>query len=332
MNRLGPGSIARDIALAFAIAFLGGLAGCAAPGGVRAALAREIELAARPLLEMQPDANWTACYNRLLELGPASIDYIASQPVMRQVAAPDDLRVMLHTSLLRLLANPAEAPPLSVNGFETTLDLLHFDPKVCGRRLGEVRLLTERLPASWLDLYPTEFDHGLAGAIDVEADRQAMLRWWEAHRGEPHTLLRKRPLQPRAEYVWNVLTRRYADLWVYEVRPETRLCVYPPNSSALLRGRTRDYNLVRAACIWLASSRSSDVQRDLIELVAHPSPIVAYNARFALVRSWDPAIREVLKRHEEKVGDELSTELSSRRRASAHVGRETHSLDVPLEN
>jgi hypothetical protein len=323
MNRLGLRRFAGALVLVLAVTFLCGVAGCAAPVGLRTALVHEIELAARPLLEMQPDANWTACHNRLLALGPASIDYIVSRPVMRQVAAPDDLRVMLHTSLLRLLANPAEMPRLSVNCFETTLDLVHFEPKVRGRRLGEVCLLTERLPASWLDLYPAEFDHTLAREIDVECDRRAVLHWWEARRGEPGPLLRGRPLQPRPEYVWNVLSRRYADVWVYEMRPETALCAYPPSSAALLRGRTRDYNLVRAACIWLASSRAPDVQRDLIELVAHPSPVVAYNARFALVRSWDPAIRKLLERYEETVGDGAPPELTNSRRVLAPVAGDT---------
>ena len=53
---------------------------------------------------MDPDANWTACFNQLVELGPASVSYLARCPLMRRRAAPDDLGVALHTSLLRLLA------------------------------------------------------------------------------------------------------------------------------------------------------------------------------------------------------------------------------------
>jgi hypothetical protein len=277
-----------------------GLVGCAAPGAARIALEREVEAAARPLLEMHADANWTACYNRLLELGPVSVDYLLSQPIMRRTAAPDDLRVMLHTSLLRLLASPARAPRLSVNCFETTLDVLHFDPKVRGQRLGEVYLPTERLPAAWHDLYPTDFDHGLAQEIDVEADRRAMLLWCkeDRRRGGATRALRGRPLRPRPAHLWAVLSRRYADVWVFEPRPGAFLCAYPPTGAALFHGRTYDYNLVRAACIWLASAESPGVERELIELVGHPSPTVAYNARFALAHSRDPRVRELIERYE----------------------------------
>ncbi len=303
---------------------LGGLAGCVTPAGpdVRRELA--VEAAARPLLEMHPDANWTACYNHLVEIGPASIEYLVSQPIMHRPAAPDDLRVMLHTSLLRLLAKPAAAPRLSATCFETTLDLLHFDPKVRGRGLGEVRLPTTRLPTAWHDLYPADFDHSLAAEIDPEADRQAMLRWWEVHRGQPALLLTQRRLRPRAAYLWAVLPRRYADAWMYGLKPEIFLCAQPPAGAALLRGKTCDYNLVRAACIWLASSEAPGVQRELIELVAHPSPIVAYNARFALQYSPDPRIRELLKRYNEPVRptvptipyDSVGTDLLKRRGAT----------------
>jgi hypothetical protein len=278
-------------------ALVGALAGCIAPGAQRSPRLREAEAAARPLLEMRPDANWTACYNRLLELGPAGVDYVVTRPIMHRPAAPDDLRVMLHTSLLRLLANPVGAPRLSINCFETTLDVLHFDPKVRGRRLGEVRLPTTRLPRVWHDLYPADFDHALAVEIDVEADRRAMLGWWQAQRGEPATLLAGRRLQPQAKYLWAILFRRYADVWTYEPTPEIFLCALPPTGSALLRGETYDYNFVRAVCIWLATSQAPGVQSELIELVAHPSPIVAYNARFALQHSADPRIRQLLERY-----------------------------------
>ena len=273
------------------------LVGCSTSGALQTRMQREIEAAARPLLEMHPDANWTKCFNRLLELRPASGDYLATRPEMSRVAAPDDLRVMLPTSLLRLLIAPQSAPRLSVNCFETTLDLLHFEPKVRGRRLGDVCLSISGVPAAWHDLYAGEFDHALAETIDVEGDRLAMLRWWRGHRVESRSGLLRRPLQPRARYLWPLLSRRRADLWVYEVRPGVVLCAAPPADAALLRVRTYDYNLVRATCIWLASSESPEVQSGLIELVAHPSQVVAYNARFALARSWDPLIRQVMERY-----------------------------------
>jgi hypothetical protein len=278
------------------------LAGCVAPGAWRPAGGRDVATVAQPLLEMWPDANWTACYNRLLELGPASVDYLVSRPIMRRTAAPDDLRVMLHTSLLRLLASPETAPRLSVNCLETTLDVLHFSPKVRGRTLGEIRIPTARIPATWHDLYPTDFDHVLARMIDVEADRRTMLEWWRARQHEPAAALARRRLQPRAEHLWPVLSRRYADVWTYETRPEIFRCSWPPGRSALFRGTTYDYNLVRAACIWLGTSESPTTQERLIELVAHPSEVVAYNARFALGRSGDARIREVLERYKEPGG------------------------------
>jgi hypothetical protein len=280
---------------------LGVAAGCVTPAGPDERRALAVAAAARPLLEMHPDANWTTCYNRLVEVGPASVDFLVSRPIMHRPAAPDDLRVMLHTSLLRLLAHPAAAPRLSVTCFETTLDVLHFDPKIRGRRLGEVCLPTARVPAAWHDLYPADFDHGLAGEIDPEADRRAVLRWWEAHRDEPALLFTPRRLRPRAAYLWAVLPRRYADVWTYELQPDVFLCALPPTGTALLRGPTYDYNVVRAACIWLASSDAPGVQHELIELIAHPSSIVAYNARFALQHSSDPRIREVLERYNEPV-------------------------------
>lgn len=291
-----PGRVGRAAASTFLLGCT--LVGCAAPLPARVARLREVETAARPLLEMWPDANWTACYNRLLELGPTSIDYLVSRPIMRRRAAPDDLRVMLHTSLLRLLAEPGAAPRLSVSCFETTLDVLHFNPKVRGRPLGQVCLPTARLPQAWHDLYPADFNHALAADVDVETDRRIMLRWWRARRGAATTLVR-RPLRPRPDYLWAVLSRRFADVWTYQARPEVWRCSWPPGRSALFRGTSYDYNLVRAVCIWLGSSDLPGTQDRLIELVAHPSEIVAYNARFALQHSRDPRIREVLERYKE---------------------------------
>lgn len=276
-----------------------GLAGCADRNLAMRRQFAELEAAARPLLEMDPDANWTVCYNRLLDFGLTSVDYLLRQPVMQRPAAPDDVRVMLHTSLLRLLASPATVPRLSVNCFETSLDILHLDLKVRGRRLGDVCLPPTRFPTAWHDLYPTDFNHNLAAEIDLERDRQTMIRWWQAHRTDAVTLLARRPLRPRAKHLWALLSRRYADVWTYELRPSVYLCGLPPTGAALLWSRTQDYNLVRAACIWLGTSDSPSVQRQLIELVVHPSQVVAHNARFALAHNLDPRIRDLLNRHRE---------------------------------
>ena len=273
--------------------------GCVATGGARELLQREIESAARPLLEMDPEANWTACFNRLLACGPAAGDYLAARPEMTSTAPPDSLRVMLHTSLLRLLITSPAAPRLSVNCFETTLNLLHFDPKVCGRPLGEIWLPAGGTPAAWHDLYPAQFNHELARRINVDADRRSMLRWWQTHRGEAATIMRNRPLVPLPSYLWTLLSRRRADVWFYEVKPGVRLCRSCLADTTLLRSKTLDYNIVRAACIWLASNRSPNLNAELIELVASSSSTVAYNARFALARSWDPAIRDVIERYED---------------------------------
>ncbi len=255
-----------------------------------------IAVALRPLLELQPQANWTSVFNALLPHGAAAMDYLAGRPVMQRPAAPDDLRVMVHTSLMRLLAVAPDAPHLSVNCFETTLDVLHFDPKVSGRPLGTVFMPQPRPPAAWHELYPADFDHRLAARIDLESDRLAMLRWWNDHRAAPVGALRTLPLRPQPQYLWTVLSRRYADRWVYEPTGSTMLCSTGPRLPTLIDEPCYDYNLVRAVCLWLATCRLPEVQDRLIETVAAPSPIVAYNARFALRNSPDHRIREVIER------------------------------------
>ncbi len=297
------------------------LAGCVTTGPTRPARLRDVAAATRPLLELRPDANWSACYNRLLDLGPASVEYLISRPIMQRPAAPDNLRVMLHTSLLRLLAEPTTAPRLSVNCFETTLDILHFNPKVRGHALGEVRMPASGVPVAWHDLYPADFDHALSRGIDVEADRQVMLRWWRSRRSELAASLAQRRMRPQPDYLWVILSRRYADVWTYEMRPSVFLCSWPPRRSALFQGTTYDYNMVRAVCIWLGTSESPDTQRKLIELVAHPSDVVAYNARFALRHSLDPRIRDVLERYQEPRGcGPLPRRCGARKKSRAEAG------------
>ena len=67
----------------------------------------------------------------------------------------------------------------------------------------------------------------------------------------------------------------------------------------MIRLICRDYNLVRAVCIRLGSSAEPTVQERLIEMVGSVSPVVAYNARYALRFSRDPEIRAVLERYED---------------------------------
>jgi hypothetical protein len=298
MARFRPTS--RRVLWTAVITWLSAGGGCIAPGTPLTVAERAVAAAAGPILELDPHANWTACFNRLVELGPASVCYLARQPLMHRRAAPDDLRVALHISLLRLLANRDTAPRLSANCFETTLDLLHFDLKARGRRVGTAYLAQGRRPRAWHDLYPADFDHRAAADIDVEADRRAMLRWWRKQAGQPSTLVTTRPLTPRPERLWRLLSRRYADRWTYQPELGAILCAGQDGGPEMIRVITEDYNLVRAACIWLGSSPDPAVQDRLIEMIASSSPVVGHNARFALRHSRAPRIRAALKRFEQR--------------------------------
>lgn len=305
--------------------------GCVAPESSWQLSRARSGAAARPILEMDPNVNWTACFNRLLDCGEDAVEYLLSQPGMRRRAAPDDLGVMLHTSLLRLLARPGVAPPLTVNCLDTTLDLLHFEPKVRGEPLGEVCLPTPRPPARWHELYPARFDHELAGQIDVERDRKTMLNWWRAQLagGRVEALLR-RPLRPRTEHLWPLLARRRADLWTYEPTGPVYLCALAGPDVGLLRCETYDYNLVRAACIWLGSRNVPQVRRRLIELVASPVDVVSHNAIFALSFDSDPRVRELVRqrRWERRSGGRADGLICSRlgSAAASTVGRSADGL------
>ena len=138
--------------------------------------------------------------------------------------------------------------------------------------------------------------------IDVEADRQAMRRWWLAHVGQPSSLVRTRPLRPRAEHLWSLLSRRYADRWTYQPLPEPILCAGQGRGAEMLESATADYNLVRTACIWLGSSQDAAIQNRLIDLVGSPLPVVAHNSRFALKHSRDKRVRETLLEFEQRQG------------------------------
>jgi len=267
---------------------------------LRAPVYDEVAAAARPLLTLDPHAFWCDAYNRLVEIGPASVAYLMQQPAMTRRAAPDDLNVLLHTSLIRLLAHPASDPPrLSATCFETTLDLLHFAPQADGRRLGTVVMPDHWPPRSWLDLFPADFDHAAAGTVDLEADRLALQLWWQRNQDRSDGLVTTRRLNPRPAHLWHVLSRRCADRWEYLPEPQAVLCASGagPPASGLLEMPTYDYNLVRAACIYLGSSDSAEVRRELVELVGSPLPTVSHNARFALRYSRDERIRALLERY-----------------------------------
>ena len=220
------------------------------------------------------------------------------RPEMTRPAAPDDLGVLIHTSLIRILAGPQSgAPRLSATCFETTLDLLYFDLKVDGAPLGTVVIPPETIPRTWPDLYPASFDHQRAAQIDLEADRQALRQWWLARRDVPETLVTNRRLQPRPKQLWRLLGRRYADRWFYQPELRAVLCSLSPKEPTLLNLPTADYNLARAACIWLGVCPSAEVEAHLIELLAAPSLVVAHNARFALSHSRNEQIQSVLQRY-----------------------------------
>lgn len=292
------------------------VAGCAPRTDGMTTRARAIASAAEPILNADPEAIWTECYNRLVELSPESLVWLAEHPRMRRACAPDDLRLMMHVSLLRLVADPRGAPALSVNCLETTLDLVHFDLKIGGERPGPVYWPGEGMPARWHDLYPAEFDHTLAASVDAEADRRALCAWWDGLRREGQTAAARGMMRPRVGDLWRIVGRRHADLWVMENEPNGVIpCAWgervrggreqtggwdEPTSAALHFGRTRDYNLVRAACLWLGTRPESEVRDRLIGLVGHESGIVSYNAVFALRRSTDARIRKLLEEFERR--------------------------------
>ncbi len=186
------------------------LSGCAAPQPAPGA--RTIAATARPLLTLNPDVVWTDAYNQLLALGPDVLDWLMQQPAMTRPAAPGDLNVLLHTSLVRLLADPlTRPPPLTLNAYETTFGLLHFDPKAGGRRLGPVVIPPGTTPRRLRDLYPAEFDHRAAAGVDLERDRSALQAWWRARRTGGAAVAR--PLRAQQESLWPLLGRRYANVW-----------------------------------------------------------------------------------------------------------------------
>ncbi len=282
------------------------LSGCQATNGL-SSREREIAAAARPMLELDPDAVWTDAYNRLLEFGPESVAYLAEHPLMKRRCAPDDLRVLLHTSLMRLLIAPHDAPRLSLTCFETTLGVLHFDPKASRHRIGTVHRAAGPLPRSWHDLFPADFDHRVTPHIDADLDRLALRLWWQRHRAELASHVAVAPLRPQVRWLWPVLSRRYADQWRYSPQPAAVLCRaagFEPDVSlaqaatpTLIQAESSNYDLVRAACVLLGRHSDPAIQNRLIELVGSSSDVAAHNARFSLGYAADPRIRALIQRH-----------------------------------
>ncbi len=273
---------------------------CAAPRDTLTRAERQALAVARPILDLDPDAVWTDRFNQLVALGPPAIEALMRTPDLTRPAAPDNLRVFICVSLVRLLANPDTQPPrLTATCLVTTYDLLYFDVRVSGQPLGPIVLADRAPPPSWLDLFPAEFRHDRAAAIDLEADRQALRAWWAEHRGGARSLVTARPLAPREEELWPLLARRPAARWVFELDDRVVPCALGGRDEpALLRLRTYDYNLVRAACIWLGSRGTPAAQQRLVTLVGSPVPVIAENARFALRFSPEPRIRALIERAE----------------------------------
>lgn len=268
--------------------------GCGGGRASNIALTERVALAARPILALDPDANWTESFNELIAIGPAAALALAARPELTRPTAPDDLPVFTRTSLIAALLHPSEGVRVSGSCFTTTLSLLHVMVHVRGRSVGDLVWRGGPAPRRWHDLFPAEFNHAVADEIDVERDRQAIRAWLARRRGEPSSIRLARSLAPRVEHLWHLLGRRLADEWFLPSTPDVIRCARP-GEPALLRAACVDYNLVRAACIWLGSRDDPDVESRLIGLVASDSPVIAHNARFALRYSPDERIRRALE-------------------------------------
>lgn len=262
---------------------------------------------ARPILALDPAADWSAAFNALADRGPEAVRYLAESPALTNKSSPDSLDTLIAVSLLRLLANPATAPPLTVSCLETSDDLLHFDIRSHGQSLGPVVLAPDGIPSVWTDLFPGEFNHRIAVGIDLERDRLAMRGWYLTFRDRPSQLSTPRRLSPDDATLFAKLSDRLADRWVYDPTMGTFLIAWPavrlaPPREYLIDLPTVDYNIVRAACVRLGQSKDPQIRRRLIELVGSPHPLIRHNATFALGFSADERIRDLIRRYNQTAG------------------------------
>ncbi len=255
---------------------------------------RRIARLAAPVLSLDADANWTACVNGLIAAGPDSVDWLMRRPCMQRPAPPDDLHVLMHTSLVALLAPPAQRPALTTTALQVRHGLVYFELRVRGRVLGEA-VWSGLPPVEWPALLVRGFEPQRADQSDLERDRRTLLEWWRQRRSDPATLIRRQPYRPRTQKLWRLLAWYPADRWS-PVGPAGELCDARPELSLTLPLVRRDYNLVRSACIWLGSRAEAPVQRRLIDLVGSDLPVLRHNALFALGYSPDPGIRALLER------------------------------------
>ncbi|MCA9242533.1 MAG: hypothetical protein KDA32_01155 [Phycisphaerales bacterium] len=289
------------------VAFVG-TAGCVAPPRIGARgeppsvpsrAKSRAEIVARPILSLEPEANWTAVFNELIALGPDAVDQLANAPAMRYQSPPDSLDTLIHTSLIALLLRPGVAPRLSAYCFETGDSLVCLDFKVARRRLGPIAQPLAQPPRAWPDLFPGPFDHDRAEIVDPDLDRLAILKCVDEFRARGEAPPIARPLAPIDANLFDQLKLRYADRWTFQPPNSAVLCAGLAGADApLIDTRTYDYNATRAACIWLGQSRNPETRRRLIELVGSPNPIESANARFALRFCDDPDVQAALRRFE----------------------------------
>lgn len=273
------------------------------PGEWRGITKTGVAAAANPILDLDPNADWTSCFNDLIDWGPLAMAYLADDSRLQRPVAPDNLAAFVRLSLMRMLADPAGAPELSAMCLETRHDVLFFEVKADGRSLGTAAMIPGVRPRSWLDLYWGDFNAAAAEAIDLEGDRQKMLAWWRDCRAAGRPGVSVRGLRPQMERLWPVLATRMADRWTYELGGGLILCSAGTAGGTprkrrgpyLFEEETADYNLVRAACIQLGRSSDSGTEERLIQLVGSPQLFQSHNAVFALQFSTNQRIREVLR-------------------------------------
>lgn len=263
---------------------------------------RQIARRAGPILTLDADANWTACVNALIRLGPASVDWLMRRPCMQRPAPPDDLAVLMHVSLVGLLMPAAGRPELTTTALQVRHGLVYFEIRVRKRVVGEA-IWQRPAAATWPALLVRGFRPALADQSDLEHDRRQLVAWWRERRTTPAELVRRRRYRPRTEKLWRLLAWHPADRWTPSGHA-SELCGQRDDLSLTLPLQRADYNLVRAACIWLGSRDQASVQGRLIDLVGSEVAVVRHNALFALGFSPDVRVRALLKRWREQAEPE----------------------------
>ncbi len=284
----------RRICTSFSCIVVMATAGCVPVLSTPGRIARR----ARAILSLDPNANWTQCVNELIRIGPASVDWLMRRRCMQRPAAPDDLSVLMHVSLVRLLMPPDRRPELTTTALQVRHGLVYFEIRVRGRRLGEA-IWRDHPPTTWPALLVRGFRPALADQSDLEHDRRQLVAWWRQHRASPAELARREEYRPRTAKLWRLLAWHPADHWS-PAGPAGELCAGDDRLSLTLPLARADYNLVRSACIWLGSRTDASVQLRLIDLVGSDQEVVRHNALFALGFSPDPAVRALLRRLREQ--------------------------------